>query len=53
MIIGLLDELHRSHGLTSIFVTHNLALARCCDRVLKLERGALHPCSLEDGRVYV
>ena len=53
MIIGLLDELHRSHGLTSIFVTHNLALARRCDRVLKLERGAMHPCSLEDGRVYV
>lgn len=53
MIYGLLDELHRSHGLTSIYVTHNLAFARRCDRVLKLEGGALVPCSLEDGKTYV
>jgi lipoprotein-releasing system ATP-binding protein len=53
MIYGLLDDLHRSHGLTSIYVTHNLAFARRCDRVLKLEGGALAPCSLEDGKTYV
>lgn len=53
MIYGLLDDLHRSHGLTSIYVTHNLAFARRCDRVLKLEGGALVPCSLEDGKTYV
>jgi lipoprotein-releasing system ATP-binding protein len=41
MIIGLLGELHRSHGLTSIYVTHNLSFARRCDRVLKLEGGVL------------
>lgn len=41
MIIGLLAELHRSHQLTSIYVTHNLSFARRCDRVLTLESGAL------------
>jgi lipoprotein-releasing system ATP-binding protein len=53
MIFGLLDDLHRSHGLTSIYVTHNLSFARRCDRVLKLEGGALAPCPLEDGKTYV
>jgi lipoprotein-releasing system ATP-binding protein len=41
MIISLLGEMHRSHQLTSIFVTHNLSFARRCDRILKLEKGTL------------
>jgi len=41
MIFDLLSTLHRSHQLTSIFVTHNLSFARRCDRVLRLERGTL------------
>lgn len=52
-ILGMLDELHRSHGLTSIYVTHNLSFARRCDRVLKLEAGTLAPVTPEDGRTYV
>jgi lipoprotein-releasing system ATP-binding protein len=40
-IIGLLAEMHREHGLTSIYVTHNLAFARRCDRVLELRGGEL------------
>ena len=43
MIFELLDGLHRSHQLTSVFVTHNLAFARRCDRVLTLEKGGLVP----------
>jgi lipoprotein-releasing system ATP-binding protein len=43
MIIGLLTELHRSHGLTSVYVTHNPSFARRCDRVLRLEAGVLTP----------
>ncbi len=43
LIIELLDTLHRRHGLTSVVVTHNLAFARRCDRILKLERGVLVP----------
>src|SRR5215467_2485172 len=41
MIFDLLSRIHRSHQLTSIFVTHNLSFARRCDRVLRLERGTL------------
>jgi len=41
MIFDLLTDLHRSHQLTSILVTHNLSFARRCDRVLRLENGAL------------
>jgi len=52
-IMGMLEELHRSHGLTSVYVTHNLSFAKRCDRVLKLEGGELTACSPEDGRTYV
>jgi lipoprotein-releasing system ATP-binding protein len=39
----LLRAMHREHGLTSIIATHNPRLAAACDRVLRLERGQLHP----------
>ena len=41
MIFDLLTDLHRSHQLTSIFVTHNLSFAGRCDRVLRLEAGSM------------
>jgi len=40
---ALLREMHREHALTSIIATHNMALARACDRILRLEAGRLHP----------
>ncbi len=43
MIFELLEGLHRSHGLTSVFVTHNMSFARRCDRVLAIEGGRLVP----------
>jgi lipoprotein-releasing system ATP-binding protein len=43
MIFELLEGLHRSHRLTSIFVTHNLGFARRCSRVLSMEGGTLRP----------
>ncbi len=46
-IADLFDELHRTYKLTSVFVTHNLEFARRCDRVLKLEHGALVPLQAE------
>jgi len=46
-VADLLSELHRHHLLTSVIVTHNLAFAQSCDRVLQLEEGRL------DGRIYV
>ncbi len=41
MIVDLLIALHRAHGLTSIFVTHNLSFAQRCDRVWELKKGSL------------
>jgi lipoprotein-releasing system ATP-binding protein len=42
-VFGLLERLHRTHKLTSLIATHNLALAARCDRVLVLEHGVLRP----------
>ncbi len=39
---GLLREMHKSYGLTSVIATHNMRLAAACDRVLRLEGGRLH-----------
>jgi lipoprotein-releasing system ATP-binding protein len=41
MVLTLLTDLHRTHDLTSIFVTHNLSFAERCDRVLELKKGRL------------
>jgi lipoprotein-releasing system ATP-binding protein len=38
---GLLREMHRDFGLTSIIATHNPRLAGACDRILRLESGRL------------
>jgi len=40
---GLLREMHREYGLTSVIATHNPRLAAACDRVLRLEAGRLCP----------
>ena len=44
-IFELMQRLHRSQQLTSILATHNLQLARRCDRILILEHGMLRPGS--------
>jgi lipoprotein-releasing system ATP-binding protein len=62
MVIGLIDELHRNHNLTSVIVTHNSSFARRCDRILQLGGGApvpewdpsaMHSASIKDGGDYV
>ena len=42
-IFDLLEDLRRRRNLTTILVTHNLHFARRCDRILRLEDGALSP----------
>lgn len=39
----LLKAMHAEQQLTSIIATHNPRLAAACNRVLRLERGQLHP----------
>ncbi len=44
-VFSLIERLHASYGLTSILVTHNLALARRCGRVLRLAQGRMEELS--------
>ncbi len=45
VVFDLIERLHESHGLTSVIVTHNMALADRCTRVLRLERGRMEEVS--------
>ena len=38
-VFELVARLHREHQLTSLIATHNLAFARRCHRVLRLDQG--------------
>jgi len=51
-IIDLLERVHETHRLTSIYVTHNPRFASRCDRILKLEAGKLtdQPGATRSGR---
>jgi lipoprotein-releasing system ATP-binding protein len=40
-VFGLIQRLHRAHGLTSVLVTHNPEFAGRCDRVMTLRDGVL------------
>ena len=40
---ALLREMHRERHLSSVIATHNMQLAKSCDRVLRLEGGHLVP----------
>jgi lipoprotein-releasing system ATP-binding protein len=44
-LYGLIERLHASYGLTSILVTHNLSLARRCERVMRLAHGRMEELS--------
>ncbi len=44
-VFDVLDEIHRVHRLTTVLVTHNLAFAARCDRVLRMENGVLLPAN--------
>ncbi|HEY4046885.1 MAG TPA: ABC transporter ATP-binding protein [Acidobacteriaceae bacterium] len=44
-VFGLIERLHADYGLTSILVTHNLALASRCRRVLRLTNGRIEEVS--------
>jgi lipoprotein-releasing system ATP-binding protein len=46
-VFELISRLHESYRLTSIIVTHNLAFARRCSRILSLESGAVREVSPE------
>jgi lipoprotein-releasing system ATP-binding protein len=49
-VFSLIQSVHRSHGLTSILVTHNQELAGRCDRVLRLEAGHMQEDLAKTGK---
>ncbi len=51
MIMALLEDLHRLHHLTSVYVTHNITFAGRADRIVKMERGALAPVRPEPAEL--
>ena len=46
-VFELIARLHRDYQLTSLIATHNLAFARKCHRVLRLQRGKMEEVSPE------
>jgi lipoprotein-releasing system ATP-binding protein len=44
-VFELISRLHREYSLTSLIATHNLAFARRCDRVLRLQQGRIEEVS--------
>lgn len=44
-VFDLIARLHREHQLTSLIATHNLAFARRCHRVLRLQQGRVEEIS--------
>jgi lipoprotein-releasing system ATP-binding protein len=49
MVFSLIERLHATHRLTSVIVTHNTALARRCDRILRLDKGRMEEVSPLEG----
>lgn len=47
VVFELVARLHREHQLTSLIATHNLAFARRCHRVLRLDRGRIEEVAPE------
>ena len=46
VVFSLLQRLHRTHGTTTVLVTHHLAYAHRCDRVLQLHDGSLRSAQI-------
>src|SRR6202521_782796 len=47
LVFELVARLHREHQLTSLIATHNLAFARRCHRVLRLDQGKMEEVAPE------
>ncbi len=46
-VFDLISRLHHEHQLTSLIATHNVAFARRCDRVLRLQQGSMQEVAPE------
>jgi lipoprotein-releasing system ATP-binding protein len=48
MIIDLLEQVHETHRLTTVLVTHNPRFSGRCHRILRLEKGALRDARADE-----
>jgi lipoprotein-releasing system ATP-binding protein len=48
-VFGLLEELHRERGMTTVLVTHNPDLANRCDTIYSMSREGIRPTSGSPG----
>jgi lipoprotein-releasing system ATP-binding protein len=44
-VFGLLEELHRERGMTTVLVTHNPDLAKRCDKIFEMSREGIRPAT--------
>ncbi len=51
-VFELLQELQRERAFSLVLATHNERLARGCDRVLRMEDGALRALGAAEAREY-
>jgi lipoprotein-releasing system ATP-binding protein len=49
-VFGLLEELHRERGMTTVLVTHNPELANRCDTIYTMSREGIAPSAGSPGR---
>ena len=49
-VFGLLEELHRERGMTTVLVTHNPELANRCDTIYTMSRERIAPSEGSPGR---
>ena len=49
VVFGLLEELHRERGMTTVLVTHNPELARRCDTIFSMSREGIAPAPGSSG----
>jgi lipoprotein-releasing system ATP-binding protein len=45
VVFGLLAELHRERGMTTVLVTHNPELAKRCDKIFEMSREGILPAT--------
>lgn len=50
VVFGLLEELHRERGMTTVLVTHNPELANRCDKIYLMSREGIAPAPGFSGR---
>jgi lipoprotein-releasing system ATP-binding protein len=49
-VFGLLEELHRERGMTTVLVTHNPDLAKRCDKIFEMSREGIRPATGSFGQ---